>query len=126
MLIHVSLVLVCLLLLLSVFQIIVVTVPVDTISMIKKSLIHAVRYKLSSSSFTSLALACNNGLVPVSCVSSCLPTCQIPDPVCSPSSSCIPGCGCPDGTVYDQIKQTCINPLSCGKAKFYFSFIIIS
>ncbi|XP_019853716.1 PREDICTED: uncharacterized protein LOC109583018 [Amphimedon queenslandica] len=57
--------------------------------------------------------SCNNGLVPVSCSSPCLPTCQIPEPVCSPSLSCIPGCGCPDDTVYDQTKQTCVTPLSC-------------
>ena len=51
----------------------------------------------------------------MSCVPSCLATCQTPEPVCAPSSSCIPGCGCPGSTVYDQTQQKCVSPSSCGK-----------
>ena len=51
----------------------------------------------------------------MSCVSSCLATCQTPEPVCAPSSSCIPGCGCPGSTVYDQTQQKCVSPSTCGK-----------
>ena len=51
----------------------------------------------------------------MSCVPSCLATCQTPEPVCAPSSSCVPGCGCPGSTVYDQTQQKCVSPSSCGK-----------
>ena len=64
-------------------------------------------------SFLLFSIACRNGLQPVSCAPSCLPTCQTPEPVCPPSL-CVPGCGCPDDTVYDEVKQECVSIASCG------------
>ena len=46
---------------------------------------------------------------------SCLPTCQVPEPSCTPHPFCIPGCGCPNEMVYDETKQQCIQRTSCGK-----------
>ena len=76
----------------------------------------------TTSKCTFYPLACSDGLQPVSCAPSCLATCQNPEPSC-PTSSCIPGCGCPDDTVYDQIKNECVTPSSCGKNNPYNTFL---
>ena len=53
---------------------------------------------------------------------SCLPTCQVPEPSCTPHPFCIPGCGCPGEMVYDETKQQCIQRTSCGKS---MDFILV-
>ena len=72
------------------------------------------KYPFKSSLIFNLSVACSNGLKPVLCAPSCLSTCRIPEPIC-PTSSCVPGCGCTNDTIYDEVKEECVLPSSCGE-----------